>query len=101
MKERLYLRPGVTLKHLTRETRRGFETVAFIFFKYQEPFCVTCTRHGAHRPGSLHPADQAFDSEKPDKSRKVIFDECKKALGDAWDVVNELNHWHFEYDPDH
>lgn len=99
MQARLLLWAGTSLEGLTRIARRGLDTVYFVFLRHKEWCIVTSTTEGTHRAGSLHYGGWAFDIEKPQKSHSVIMRECKKALGEGWQIVIEANHWHFEYDP--
>jgi hypothetical protein len=99
MKPGLYLKAGVSIERLERHTRRGLDTVYFIFIRHKLPLVITSTFEGTHRGGSLHYADQAFDTATPEADHDSIFRECKQTLGKDFDIVIEKDHWHFEYDP--
>lgn len=90
---------GVDISRLTRETRRGLDTVWTIYDGRGETLIITSTYEGDHSAGSLHYANQAFDARpavhRPGDTIKVL----RTQLGKNWDVVIESNHWHFEYDP--
>jgi len=99
MQARLYLRPGVTIKHLTPDTLDGFGKAQAIFYKYNQPFAVTCTSTRNPMTGSLCPDEQLFGVEKPDSAATLIFQECCLQLGEDWKIQNKNTYWKFEFDP--
>jgi len=99
MQPRLYLRPGVRIQNLTPDTLAGFGTAQAIFFKYSQPFAVTCTSGGSNNTGSLHPDQRIFGVEKPDSAATLIFQECLTQLGEDWKVQNKKTYWRFEFCP--
>ena len=62
-------------------------------------FVVTWTTGGTHMKGSLHPKRRAVDSLLPTKEEQGIVDELSEILGPDYDVVNESDHLHMEWDP--
>ena len=62
---------------------------------------VSSTYEGGHSPSSFHYVNLAEDIRKPDlQYREIVFTKLKEAVGDDYDVVDERNHFHIEYDPD-
>jgi len=99
MHPRLYLRPGVRIQHLTPDTLAGFGTAQAIFFKYSQPFAVTCTSAGPNDTGPLCPDHHIFGVEKPDSAATLIFQECLIQLGEDWKIQNKKTYWKFEFAP--
>ena len=99
MRPALYLRPGVTLKHLTPDTCQGFDTAAGIFFKYQQPFAVTCTSTRNPMTGPLCPDQQVFGVEIPESAAVLILKECHLELGEDWCITAKKTYWKFEHNP--
>ena len=99
MQPRLYLRPKVTLEHLTPDTLNGLSRAASIFYKYQQPFAVTCTSEGRLKSGLLSPDEQVFGVEKPECSATLILQECRIELGQDWKIEKKATYWRFEFDP--
>lgn len=95
----MLIKAGVDISRLERNTRRSLTVVASIFEDEGLVFVITSTYEGNHSAGSLHYANQAYDIAAPAAKMKWIFDRVKTALGNDFDVVDELDHWHIEYDP--
>lgn len=62
-----------------------------------EALYITSMRDGTHGVGTLHHAGMAYDMRP---LRKSTIEELRQRLGEDYDVVDEGNHWHIEYDPD-
>jgi RHS repeat-associated protein len=63
---------------------------------------VTYGQNGRHKPGSLHYTGNAIDLRTRDLSRadlSSITSLLQGYLGDNFDVLNEGDHIHIEYDP--
>ena len=60
---------------------------------------VTSLREGNHSAGSLHYIGCAFDVRPPQKNAAECWKELKIIFGSRYDLVDEKNHWHIEYDP--
>jgi len=99
MQPRLYLRPGVRIQSLTPDTLAGFGAAQAIFFKYSQPFAVTCTSAGPNNTGRLRNIHQIFGVEKPDSAATLIFQECLTRLGEDWKIQNKKTYWRFEFCP--
>jgi len=99
MQARLYFRPGVTIKHLTPSTLDGFGKAQAIFYRYNQPFAVTCTNPGNSSNLWETASDQVFGVERPDSAATLIFQECCLQLGENWKIQNKNTYWKFEFDP--
>lgn len=86
-----WIKQGV-IGDLQQIARKGLGRVAKVNSK---DLFITSIRDGNHSDGSLHYDGLAFDF-RPGKAHMLVI---KKALGKGWDVVDEGNHIHCEYDP--
>jgi len=61
---------------------------------------VTSTTGDIHKPGSKHYTGEAIDFRTKDlHNPNKVTNDLQKALGDDYDVINEGDHIHAEYDP--
>ena len=95
----MLLKAGVDISRLNREIRRALKIAERVYSAYGELFVVTSTYEGTHSAGSLHYANDAFDSNDPKFKREEILGGLVLALGQKFDVVREVDHIHIEYDP--
>lgn len=96
----MLLKLGVDISRLSRNCRRGLNAVESAFAAWSLEPVITSTFEGTHSPSSLHYANEAFDIRIPGKHEEKILDKIKKSLQpQGFDVVDEHNHWHIEYDP--
>jgi hypothetical protein len=95
---------GVDLNGMKPETLAGFVVVVFYFImEIKQPCRLTSGTEGPHGHNSLHFAGLAFDIGKA--GVREVFQPKVRAdlaarLGDQFDVVDEGNHWHIEYQPE-
>jgi len=99
MQARLYLRPGVRIQSLTPDTLAGFGTAQKIFYKFNQPFAVTCTTTRNPMTGLEPPNHRIFGVEKPDSAATLIFQECLVTLGRGWKIEKKKTYWRFEFNP--
>lgn len=77
-----------------------------VFAEWGLTMTVTSLTDGAEwrSPRSLHPSGLAFDIRvwdlKTDLKRIAMVRALQKALGDEFDVVDEGDHIHVEFDPE-
>jgi len=90
----VWIKQGV-IGDLQTVTQKGLGRVAKLYSSHGEDLFVTSLREGNHSKGSLHYIGLAFDIRPGNVSTDLI----RIALGSHWDVVNEGNHIHCEYDP--
>jgi hypothetical protein len=64
---------------------------------------ITSTYEGNHSKGSLHYSNDAYDFNTIDidmhKIDQMVLDGIRIQLGQDFDIVDEANHIHIEYDP--
>lgn len=63
---------------------------------------VTFSTNGEHKANSLHPSGNAIDLRTRDMTQQQIRDalsQLRTSLGADYDVLNEGDHIHIEYDP--
>lgn len=96
----MLIKLGVTIQYLSRPCRRALKTVDNIYKKYGEEAVITSANEGNHSPSSLHYCNNAFDIRLPEtKDLTQLLEELKINLGKKFDVVDETNHIHIEFDP--
>lgn len=78
--------------------------LAVLYSQYQKSLVVTALADGQHKPKSLHYKGYAADLRSRDVEAwqlpHLIYD-IQHTLGMDWDVIQEIDHIHIEYDPDH
>jgi len=80
---------------LTREAAEGFRKIDKLYARAKKELYVTSVRESTHGPGTRHHMGDAWDQRKNGVSKA----KCKRALGKDFDVIDEHNHRHIEYDP--
>lgn len=95
----MLIKAGVGIEALHRNIRRSLGTVAAVFDSFGELLVITETYGGNHGAGSLHYANEAYDVRNPVKNKVSIVTMLKEKLGADFDVVDEIDHIHIEYDP--
>ena len=94
----MLLKPGVDISRLNREIRRFLAKADAIYTLYHEDFVVTSAYEGTHSPASLHYANDAIDIRTPKKYKTEIFNGLKAVYPDRYDVIDEGDHTHVEFD---
>lgn len=64
-----------------------------------EVFVIFHTEDGMHKEGSLHPKHRAIDFKLPMRDVDERFRRYRLALWPDYDLLNEGDHGHLEYDP--
>jgi len=95
----MLIKAGVSIERLRREIRRSLPIVEAVLASFGEEIVITETYGGNHGAGSLHYGDDAYDVRHPAKDKVSIVTMIKEKLGPDFDVVNEIDHIHIEYDP--
>ena len=95
----MLIKAGVDISRLERNTRRSLTIVAILFRDEGRELIITSTYDGNHTPGSLHYANQAYDVRLPPGLKHLFVDKIRDALGSDFDVIQENDHIHIEYDP--
>lgn len=97
--QKMLIKQGVDISRLHRHIRRALSASAKVLTLYGIEIVVTSTYEGNHDAGSLHYANDAFDIRNIGKGKESIIAGMKNELGEDYDVVNEGDHIHIEYDP--
>ncbi len=78
--------------------------LAILFQAYDVVLVVTSLTDGKHKPGSLHYRGYACDlrtRDIPAWQLPHLLDDIHRTLGREYDAIQEVDHFHIEYDPDH
>jgi hypothetical protein len=96
------LKDGVQLGHLQPQLVLAARVVEAILGTYAIELVITSVSDGRHKEGSLHYKGRAFDFRTrgiPAPRRKDVFTKMAEALGAEFDVLDEGDHGHVEWDP--
>lgn len=102
MNVKLYIKFGVTLKDLKTVIRKALNIIQWHFNQAGIRYLfVTSTNEGTHGAGSFHYANLAldFNTVRMLDITPTVLDNIRADLGLDFDVVDEGNHIHIEYDP--
>lgn len=80
---------------LTPETAEGLRKTERLYANGGDDVYVTSIRDSSHGPGSFHPHGRAWDM----RPGKISREELQSYLGAKFQVIDESNHRHVEYDP--
>lgn len=94
MAGRILYKEGV-MGQLHPHVRKDFGRLAESYFPKGLDFIVTSIREGTHSARSLHPLGHAWDYDP----QGVDLAHDKAVLGPDYDVVEERDHRHAEFDP--
>ena len=96
------LKPGVTMKGVCPEMVLGLQIVDSVMWReFQVDPVVTSITDGKHMSGSMHYLGRAADLRIwgiEDRLSSVV-PALRYALGENYDVVQESDHIHLEFDP--
>lgn len=95
----MLIKAGVDISRLNREIRRTLPIVNEYFLLRAHEIVITSTYEGNHSAGSLHYSNDAYDIRCPKSPPSISVGEIKELLGKDFDVVDEVDHIHIEYDP--
>ena len=96
------LKNNVRLTDLKPQLIIAIIIVDQIYSSHGKELVITSLDDSVHGTGSLHDSGNAFDARTnyfTDQERKVVHAEIKAALDVNFDIVDEVNHLHIEYDP--
>lgn len=99
--ERVCVKEGVSLSPLSCEIRIALRTGLYLYEEAGSRFTITSTSDGTHKPGSVHPIGDAFDSRiwgLTSLEIDFIVEEAGRQLGIHYDIIKEPSHIHWEYD---
>ena len=97
------IKDGVDLRGLKPQMAVAYTIAAMLYQKHgAQPCVITSAGDGTHGPNSLHYQGLALDlrtrSVIPAMLTSIVRD-LKFALGAQFDVVEEVDHIHIEFDP--
>jgi len=94
---------GASISGLRPEAVLGAVITMFLFQELGFNWILSCGVEGRHSRNSLHFVGLAFDLSFGDIDEKYwadITQALRLALGDEFDVVQEGDHWHIEFQPE-
>lgn len=94
MTPRVWYMQGV-VGRLSNPCLKALGKIAAEEFRFGRDVFVTSIEEGIHSPGSLHYNGNAFDL----RPTRTDIQHIKHLLGPDFDVVDEQNHYHIEFDP--
>lgn len=95
------LKPGVRVIGVRPEIVLALGILQEVFARANVPFVITSIVEGTHSRASLHYSGCAADLRRPTEAAKAaeLATSAKAALGDDFDVVLEVDHYHVEFQP--
>ena len=96
------LKDGVELWTARPEALEAIQKCAEVCYENGALFAITSITDGEHGRKSLHRYGLAFDVRSRDwdpDQKRLLLGEFQAVLGDGYDVVDEADHTHVEYDP--
>lgn len=97
----MILKSGVDIAGIKPELIIGLMIADSVFTSFDQRMVVTSVTDGQHMKDSLHYEGLAADIRLPQMElRRAIFNTLSDFLGNDWDLIQEPDHIHIEYDPD-
>jgi hypothetical protein len=97
------IKPGLTgarIAGIQTEALAAYVVAASVYLANGENCILTAATDSKHMPGSLHYVGLAIDiGLAPEAKRLTILTALRGALGDDFDVVEEGDHLHLEFQP--
>ena len=90
---------GCDLSRLRYKARQALWYLEHVFEIQGEHLTIFHTFDAIHEKGSLHYKNRAFDCGPPLRDRAGTLARVKEAMGPDYDLIDEGDHWHVEYDP--
>lgn len=95
----MLIKAGVDISRLKKGARVALGIVNKIYESHNQEVVVTSTYEGNHSASSLHYGNDAFDVRFPVQFPGTVLAGVRAALGPEYDLVEETDHIHIEYDP--
>ena len=95
----MLIKAGVDISRLNRAVRKSLPRVVALAQEDGVELVITSTFEGDHGPGSLHYCNDAYDVRSWVSKNRAVLPFLREALGADFDVIDEGNHFHIEYDP--
>lgn len=99
-----YIKDGVKAKDVKLQIIDALLIMQLVLQRFNYDLVVTSLSDSKHKDTSLHYRGYAVDIRTRDMKVQdvpTVVRECRLALGRDYDVVQEPDHIHVEYDPDH
>lgn len=99
------IKAGVRIHGLRPEMTVATQIIDGIYRSHDSELVITSALDGKHSAGSLHYTGAAIDartrnlSHLDDTRRQGLVVAVRDALGDDFDVIDEGNHLHIEFQP--
>lgn len=93
----MLIKAGVDISRLKRMIRRALFVCEFVLERHGIELVVTSTYEGNHSAGSLHYSNDAFDI-RSERISEPILNQIRIECGNDYDIVDENDHIHIEYD---
>lgn len=91
---------GARIAGLRVEALAAWMVAASVYTAHEEECRLTAGTDSKHMPGSLHYVGLAIDLGKPRANKlAVVLADLRLYLGDDYDVVEEGDHLHIEFQP--
>ena len=95
----MLIKAGVDISRLNRAVRKSLPRVVALAQEDGVELVITSTFEGNHSPGSLHYSNDAYDVRSWVSDNRALLPFLREALGDKFDVIDDGDHFHIEYDP--
>jgi len=95
----MLIKAGVDISRLNRPIRRALNKIRKCCLAFNEELVITSTFEANHSASSLHYANDAIDIRNPKSNNATFLQLLSNSLGKDFDVVQEKDHIHIEYDP--
>lgn len=99
-----HIKDDVTIATIKPVLLDGLLRLVLLYHQYELELVITSLTDSVHKSNSLHYRGYAADlrtRDIPAWQLPHLLDAIQHELGLAWDVVQEKDHFHVEYDPDH
>jgi len=99
-----YIKDGVAIDRFSIQLLNALLQAAQIYQIHGVPLVITALSDGVHKDNSLHYRGYAADLRTRDARPQdipTIVRDLRRTLGATFDVVEEGDHIHIEYDPQH
>jgi hypothetical protein len=100
----IHVKDGAQLQGLKPVMIDAAIRLALLFHSYGVVFVITEGVGGKHKENSLHYRGYALDLRSrdfPQWQQPHVLDDIHHTLGREFDAIQEVDHFHVEYDPDH
>lgn len=98
----MQIKPGASLAKLTPQMALAAYMVDSLSYRLGIACTITSGSDSTHKDGSLHYTGNALDFRSrdiPPQKMVMLIHKIRASLGADFDVVEEKDHLHIEYDP--